>query len=257
MSTTANVEPLHCGPEPSLNHPKHLKYWLRNLKTLLPTAYTSTDLSRLSLAFFSLSALDLLGKLEACTTLQERTDWADWIYLCQLPTGGFRGSPATTGAGETWDVANLPACYFALASLAVLKDDMKRVDWVGLAEFLTEVQREDGGFGEWVLKGGVAGGEWKGGKGGKGGESEAKWGADLVMGGEDMRFMYCAMAVRWIMRGGARGRRNLQGVKDVDVDRCESFIRDSAVGKLVGANNEAPLTHHYSCKMLIPQLLHW
>ena len=232
MSGTATAEPPQRGPEPSLNRPKHLKYWLRNIKTLLPAAYTSTDLSRLSLAFFSLSALDLLEELEACTTLQERTDWADWVYLCQLPTGGFRGSPATAGTGETWDVANLPACYFALATLAVLRDDMKRVNWVGLAKFLTEVQREDGGFGEWILKGGVSG------DGGEVGGVER--GADLVMGGEDMRFMYCAMAVRWIMRGGAQGRRSLQGVKDVDVDMCESYIRGSAVGKLVGPTLSPP-----------------
>ena len=120
------------------------------------------------------------------------------------------------GAGETWDVANLPACYFALAGLSVLGDDLSRVNWTGVGEFLVSVQRRDGGFGEWVLKGGVDG-----------------EGGDRIMGGEDMRFMYCAMAVRWIMHGGGKDGpgRHLEGVRDVDVDGCVRFIKASTVGK--------------------------
>lgn len=116
------------------------------------------------------------------------------------------------GATETWDVANLPACYFALAGLSMLGDDLSRVNWTGLGEFLVSVQRADGGFGEWVLKGGVSGQE-----------------GDTIMGGEDMRFMYCAMAVRWIMHGGGKDGpgRHLEGVKDVDVEGCVKFIKAS------------------------------
>lgn len=204
-------------PEPSLVRQRHLKYWLRTLKSALPSAYISTDLSRLSLAFFSVSALDLLDELHTSTTPEERQDWIDWIYLCQLPGGGFRGSQATIGSGEVWDVPNLPACYFALASLAILGDGFERVDWKGLARFLVKMQREDGGFGEWLLKGGIEG---------KGG--------DRIMGGEDMRYMYCAMAVRWIMRGGCVDGRCVKGIEDlpdVDVEGCVRFIKASTVGK--------------------------
>ena len=72
-------------------------------------------------------------------------------------------------------MANLPACYFALAALSVLGDDFGRVDWIGLGRFVKRCQRQDGSFGEWVLQGGITGDE----------EGE------VVMGGEDMRFMYC------------------------------------------------------------------
>ncbi|PQE03438.1 hypothetical protein CJF30_00005427 [Rutstroemia sp. NJR-2017a BBW] len=47
--------------EPKLEIAKHVKYWHRCLNSLLPTAYTSTDSTRMTLGFFILSALDLLG----------------------------------------------------------------------------------------------------------------------------------------------------------------------------------------------------
>ncbi|KAF8472779.1 terpenoid cyclases/protein prenyltransferase alpha-alpha toroid [Kalaharituber pfeilii] len=214
MSTeAASAVPSPTAPdEPILNAAKHLKYWLRCLKSPLPTPYTTTDLSRLSLAFFSVSALDLLGALHTHTTESERAEWISWIYSCQLPGGGFRGSPATAGTGEVWDVANLPACYFALAALAVLGDGFGGMNWVGLAKVLKSLQREDGGFGEWVLKGGM----------GIRGEE-----GDAVMGGEDMRFMYCACAVRWFLKGGEKGRRVIEGVEDIDVGKAVRFIMNS------------------------------
>ena len=126
-------------------------------------------------------------------------------------------------------MANLPACYFALAGLSVLGDDLSQVNWSGLKEFLVQVQRKDGGFGEWVLKGGVNG-----------------EGGDRIMGGEDMRFMYCAMAVRWIMHGGKDGPgRHLDGVRDVDVDGCVRFIKASTVGKHSDSPREIILKPNY------------
>ncbi|KAI4132206.1 MAG: hypothetical protein LQ347_002665, partial [Umbilicaria vellea] len=97
------------------NKERHIKYWLRCLKTFLPTAYTSSDSNRVSLAYFTLSALDLLGALRLHTTALERAQYADWIYHCQHPSGGFRGFTGTDvgalrDAGNAhWDPANLPA----------------------------------------------------------------------------------------------------------------------------------------------------
>ncbi|KAI5810287.1 terpenoid cyclases/protein prenyltransferase alpha-alpha toroid [Peziza echinospora] len=214
---------------PQLHIQKHHKYWLRCLKTLLPSAYTSTDLSRLSLTFFILSALDILGLLESSTTPQERKEYADWIYEhCQVSGtggGGFRGAPATRGSGERWDVANVPAGYFALACLAILGDGGGRVDRKGALGVLRGCQRGNGGFGEWCLKGGVGGGE-------SGEEGE------LVMGGDDMRYMYCAAATRWMLNGGRRGRRRggegaedgeeeEEEPEDIDVEKAVEFIKSA------------------------------
>lgn len=57
----------------------------------------------MTLAFFCLGALSLLGELDNCVTRENKQDWIEWIYAQQvLPTGqtpdanealcGFRGS---------------------------------------------------------------------------------------------------------------------------------------------------------------------
>lgn len=49
----------------------------------------------MSLAFFSLSVLELFGVLEEKLSTKERETYRDWIYEQQLPSGGFRGSSAS------------------------------------------------------------------------------------------------------------------------------------------------------------------
>lgn len=192
---------------PSLNKPRHVKYWLRCLKTCLPTDYTSTDLSRVTLGFFSIAAIDILGELQKLATEDDRTRWIDWVYSNQLPTGGFRGSPATFlyGVSPQWDPPNLPASFFALATLVTLRDGLERVDKRGLLKLLPKMQRADGSFGEWLGPG------------------------EEVVGGSDMRFIYCASAIRWILRGRG-GRGIVDGVSDFDVDQCADYIKSSEVG---------------------------
>ena len=46
--------------EPGFDKARHIKYWKRNAD-LLPEPYTSGDAGRLSLGFFIVAALDLLG----------------------------------------------------------------------------------------------------------------------------------------------------------------------------------------------------
>jgi len=193
-------------PPPTLQKSKHIKYWLRCLKTCLPTDYTSTDLNRLTLGFFCIAALDLLGCLYTETTEEDRAGWINWIYKNQLPIGGFRGSPATDlgkGAdGSEWDPPIVPASFFALAALVSLGDNLERVKKRELLELLPKVQREDGSFGEWL-----------------GGDGQ-------IIGGSDMRFVYCAVAIRWILRG-REGKGVVEGVKDIDVEGVVKFIRSA------------------------------
>ncbi|KAL9104072.1 MAG: hypothetical protein Q9163_000924, partial [Psora crenata] len=58
--------------EANFHKSKHIKYWLRCLKTLLPSAYTSNDSQRMTFAYFTLSALDLLDALDDHITTEER-----------------------------------------------------------------------------------------------------------------------------------------------------------------------------------------
>lgn len=160
----------------------------------------------MTLGFFSIAAIDILGELQRLSTDDDRAKWIDWVYSNQLPTGGFRGSPATFlyGASPQWDPPTLPASFFALVTLVTLGDELERIDKRGLLTLLPKMQRADGSFGEWL---------------GPGGE---------VVGGSDMRFIYFASAIRWILRGRG-GHGVVEGVLDFDVDRCVDYIKSSEV----------------------------
>lgn len=181
-------------PKAILNSQKHIKYWLRCLKTYLPDVYIGTDSQRLSLAFFILSALDLLSALHTHITPSERAAHIDWIYTLQHPDGGFRGF---TGAveGGVWDPANLAATYFALESLMVLRDGLGRVKGRECLGWIRRLQREDGSFGEMIGKGG------------------------RVEGGGDPRYCYLAAGVRWALRRG-----ELNEMEDVDVEALVEYV---------------------------------
>lgn len=196
--------------EPTFNKDRHIKYFLRCLKTYLPDAYTSSDSNRMLLAFFTLSGLDILGALETSTTPEERRGYIDWIYHCQVPTGGFRGFTGTdfgldrrTTENEVWDPANVPSTFFALVSLIILGDDLSRVKRKECLRWLPRMQRADGSFGE-VL-----------GNNGK------------IEGGRDLRFCCCAAGTRYMLR--ERSDSGLEHVEDIDVDRLVRFIEDCQV----------------------------
>ncbi|KAI9658814.1 MAG: hypothetical protein M1831_003840 [Alyxoria varia] len=197
---------------------KHISYWLRCLRSPLPTAYTSTDSNRLTLAFFTVSALDLLGVLFNRTTKEERGAYIAWIYSCQHPAGGFLGyplaSPKTNDHGGTrdegkhgadrvslWNVPTMPATYFALVALSVLGDDLKKVKRGPCLRWLRQMQRPDGSFGELL------------------GED------DQVKGGMDTRFAYFATVIRWVLRGDVSG--DIEGESDFHVDLLVKCIRGS------------------------------
>ena len=166
----------------------------------------------MTLAFFTLSALDLLDALYTHTSAEERQEYADWIYRCQHVNGGFKGftggdagaGPRTEGA--TWDPANLAATFFALVALMVLGDDMKRVKKTRCLAWVRRLQREDGSFGEAIGR------------------------SDAVEGGEDVRYCYLAVSVRWILRRGAR-----KGLEDIDVKSLVHFVEKSVVCLMVGS----------------------
>ena len=194
---------------PELDVPKHTKYFLRTLKTYLPTAYQSNDSNRMSLAFFTLSGLDLLGTLQQNTTEEQRKDYINWIYANQHPHGGFRAFPGATFGDQTtednqhWDPANLPATFFALCSLLILDDDLSRVKRSECLQWLTRLQRPDGSFGETLVKG-------------------------TINGGTDSRFGYCATGVRYVLRGTYEG--DIEGCPDIEVDNFVTCIRSAEVG---------------------------
>ena len=101
-----------------------------------------------------------------------------------------------------WDAANLAATYFACAALVVLGKGMERVRRRECLQWLRELQRRNGSFGEGVGRDG------------------------RVDGGEDMRFCYLAAGVRWMLRRG-----EMEGQGDIDVEGLVRYIEGSVVGE--------------------------
>jgi len=169
---------------------------------------TSNDLNRTSLAYFSVAGLDILGELHTLTKPEERAGWINWLYLCQVsqPDAGFRGSTSTDfqNARDTqnarWDPGNLAATFFALSSLIVLGDDLSRVRRKDILSWLKQLQRKDGSFNDMIEE-----------------KEEER------MGVRDVRFVYLAASVRWMLRGKACD------VKDINVDGAVRFIHSAQV----------------------------
>lgn len=216
---------------PSLDVSKQTKYFLRTLKTFLPTAYQSNDSNRMSLAFFTLSGLDLLGTLQKNTTEEQRKDYIDWIYSNQHPKGGFRAFPganlgdAATEDNEHWDPANLPATFFALCSLLILDDDLSRVKRRECLQWLTRLQRPDGSFGETL-------------------------GKESINGGADSRFGYCATGVRYFLRGNHEGE--IEGCPDIDIETFVDCIRISEA-----SNDERNVYKSMDANMDLVTVIRW
>lgn len=159
-----------------------------------------------------LAGLDLLGALDTAITQEERQGFTDWIYRCQHPDGGFRMWPGTDFGDRSneqnakWDPANVPATYFALAALLIIGDDLKRVRRKQTLQWIRQMQRPDGSFGETLVEG-------------------------KVEGGRDPRFGYCGSGVRHVLRGTATGDLDIDGetVRDIDVDGLVECIIQSEV----------------------------
>lgn len=199
-------------PLPKFSMQRHTKYFLANLRKL-PAPYSAADTNRMTLLFFCVAGLDILGKLvgpEAVITPGERVALIDWIYANQIvvpPSGKFRshagfiggtfmGNPFKKSHNSTesrsegslatqHNFAHIAMTYTALATLAILGDDFSRVNRDDILFALSALQRHDGMF------------------------------MSTVAGSEaDMRFVYCAAAICSM----------LGDFSSIDVDRSISYI---------------------------------
>ncbi|RHZ89892.1 hypothetical protein Glove_9g99 [Diversispora epigaea] len=193
--------------EKTFNRSKTIQYFKRCLD-LLPNNYTSNDTHRMTLTFFALSGLDLLGVLETEIPKERRDQWVNWIYAQQiLPDEnnpeinekicGFRGSPfsglpfnpnGSRVSNLPFDAANLAMTYTALACLLILGDDLSRVDRHAIINALKYLQKENGSF------------------------------TQTYLGMEcDMRFIYCACVISYI----------LNDFSGINVEKAVDYIKKS------------------------------
>ncbi|KAK9383644.1 terpenoid cyclases/protein prenyltransferase alpha-alpha toroid [Kockiozyma suomiensis] len=215
---------------PNFAYERHAGFFKYCLK-ILPQQYTPTDTTRLAIIFFCISALDLLGVIPNSeeenlnpnfglkkVTKDQVEKWKDWIYeTCLLPSrAAFRCSPALAFANDssskqTYDPGHTAGTYFALATLLILRDDLSRIDRPAMMRWLCACQRDDGSFATGLLETDSHHGEF-------GGEH---------FGEPDLRFGYCAAAIRWIIGGDLLSQRGL--APDIDVIKARAHVLDECV----------------------------
>jgi geranylgeranyl transferase type-1 subunit beta len=247
--------------DPPLDKPRHLRYWQRCVRTLLPHHYTPNDSQRLTLGFFIIAAIDLLSPLSTSTpnpednnnktttntnnkpllTPSDRRNLRAWVLSCQHPHGGFCGSPSHVFPHASHDPdaggnPNIAATYFALLLLPMLTGEEEEEDREGAyagvdraktLRWLRTLQRldGDGSFGEVVYELPSFGGGGGGG-GGTTTNSEPERKRFIVGGGKDMRYCYLAAAIRWILRGDVAATDE-DYVEDIDVAALVRHIHRS------------------------------
>ncbi|KAF8575608.1 terpenoid cyclases/Protein prenyltransferase [Ramaria rubella] len=132
----------------------HISHFMRCL-TGLPASKTDLDTSRLGIAYYCLSGLDLLGVVDEKIKINDmdRMEWRDWIWNLSVQSEhgfGFRpgysleGSNSSPSSSSQYDPPHLIMTYTALLSLTILRDDFSRLNRPRLIAFLRSTQHLDG-----------------------------------------------------------------------------------------------------------------
>jgi len=106
------------------------------------------------IGLYCIGSLDLLGLLYEKTTSDDREVWRSWIweqYTIGSHGSGFRSSPYVkikepSEHNLRYDTPHIIMTYAGLLTLAIFRDDFKRLDRPSLVKFLRACQREDGSF---------------------------------------------------------------------------------------------------------------
>ena len=209
------------APPPALSfeYSRHVSYFSMHLRSI-PQGYESLDTSRMTMLYFCLSGLDVLGALQAKVGEKEAKEIIEWIYAQQVlppPVSGgsgavgseqpdysrcgFRGGSSlgvphdphrSQGLDPSmWghDQAHIAMTYTALCCLRILGDtSFSRVDRRACIGALRFLQQDDGSFSSTSQR------------------SES-----------DMRFLYCACAISAM----------LDDWTGFDLERSLNFIKAS------------------------------
>lgn len=178
---------------------RHAKFFHRNLG-VLPSSLASMDSTRVMLAYFSVSGLDMLNRLDLVDDI--RTNIIDWIYELQyipkdeeqIGRSGIQGSSMLNthlGDGthlDEYKFGHLAMTYTGIATLLTLGDDLSRLNKKAIIKGVAATQQEDGSF------------------------------AATLLGNEnDMRFVYCAACICYM----------LDDWTGVDIDKMVAYIKRS------------------------------
>ncbi|XP_019877911.1 geranylgeranyl transferase type-1 subunit beta [Aethina tumida] len=174
----------------------HEKFLLNFFK-ILPSYYAHLEPSRVVVAFFSIAGLDTLDKLNAITE-EKKKEIINSLYSFQvlndrdLVSGfqatGILNTVENRGQNSLYKWGHIATTYAALCTLIILGDDLSGVHRKSIINSLKALQLPNGSF-----KAAVEGTE------------------------DDMRFVYCAAAVSYI----------LDDWSGVDIEKMVDFILNS------------------------------
>eukprot|EP01086_Lenisia_limosa_P013848 TRINITY_DN4344_c0_g1_i1.p1 TRINITY_DN4344_c0_g1~~TRINITY_DN4344_c0_g1_i1.p1 ORF type:complete len:336 (-),score=49.92 TRINITY_DN4344_c0_g1_i1:42-1049(-) len=201
--------------EVSFNKDHHIRFFMNSLNCL-PSPYQSSDPNRLTILYFCVSALDILGASDKLP----KQDIINWVMATYIETAdgraGFRGgtfwgapfSPALNKCMGGHDNPHLANTYCALCILAILRHNF---EGISIEKVLKEVscrQAEDGGF------------------------FSSSWSVE-----KDIRFTYSALAICKILRS-FEGVNREQAAKYIL--SCQQF--DGALGQEPGNEGHGGVT---------------
>lgn len=110
--------------------------------------FASLETSRMTILFFAISGLDVLGSLEKSLNEERKREIVDWIYSLQVETG-FLGSTflkIPKLEDKLCDGVHIAMTYTALATLVILGDDLSRINRKSVLQGLKNLQKPDGSF---------------------------------------------------------------------------------------------------------------
>nr|CAD7425644.1 unnamed protein product [Timema monikensis] len=193
----------HCD-DLHMTKKQHIKFFQRFLH-ILPSRLSSYDSTRLTIAFFAISGLDILNGTSDLED-ERKNEIIEWLYRLQvvpnnsgekenLDRCGFQGSTTICMTGEEpWKCSTVYKCghlamtYTGLASLIILGDNLNRINRKAIIQGVRALQQDDGSF------------------------------CAYLTGSEnDMRFVYCAACICYI----------LSDWTGMDIEKTLSYIRRS------------------------------
>ncbi|KAF9823837.1 hypothetical protein SFRURICE_013374 [Spodoptera frugiperda] len=138
-------------------HRQHVKYFMRFLN-ILPSSLSSHDTTRVTIAYFSVSGLDVLGAISS-VSLDLKTRIIEWIYRLQVHPDknngdmsmcGFQGSSTINidldPPNNHYRCGHLAMTYTGLCILLAMGDDLSRVNRKALVAGVKALQTEEGNF---------------------------------------------------------------------------------------------------------------
>ncbi|GAV68896.1 Prenyltrans domain-containing protein [Cephalotus follicularis] len=225
VATEADTSP-PSDDEPSsssvdlFDHDRHVVY-LQMMYQMLPYHYQTQEINRLTLAYFAISGLHLLGAVDSV----DKEQVVSWVLSfqtrprnkAQLEDGqfyGFHGSRTSQfslddNGVSTHNSSHLASTYCALAILKIVGFDMLNIDTESILTSMRNLQQHDGSF------------------------MPIHSGAEM-----DLRFVYCAAAICFILEDWSG--MDMEKAKDYILN-CQSY--DGGFGLVPGSESHGGATY--------------